>query len=164
MAAVDALVRALDRVPPWAWMLPVLLLLALGARAGIRVSRWILARRPARSRALGTRGAERAIALLARRGFHVLGTEVVREGVVEVDGGAQAFVVRVDALVERRGRVWVAEAKGGLLSATIRHRGTRRQLLEYAHVFGADGVLLVDGRRGHVRVVRFPPPPTASPP
>jgi hypothetical protein len=38
----------------------------------------------------------------------------------------------------------------------VRDRATRRQLLEYAHVFGAEGVLLVDARRRRVHVVRFP--------
>ncbi len=158
MGTSEGLLHALDRLPPWAWALPVLLVLVYGIRTGIRLSRWILARRPARSRRLGAAGARRAIALLERKGWTVLETEVVREGVVEVDGKPETFVVRVDALVTRRGHVFVAEAKGGFLSATIRHRGTRRQLLEYAHVFGADGVLLVEARRGLVRVVRFPRP------
>lgn len=158
MATADGLSSVLDRVPAWAWTLPVLLVLALGVRAGIRLSRWILARHPARSRRLGEKGGRRAIALLRHHGWNVLETEVVREGVVEVDGHDEPFVVRVDALVERRGRIWVAEAKGGFLSATVHHRGTRRQLLEYAHVFGADGVLLVDARRGRIHVVRFPAP------
>ena len=156
MATADGFQGALDRVPLWAWTLPILLLLVLGVRAGIRLSRWLLARRPARSRRLGAKGGRRAIALLRQHGFDVLDTEVVREGVVEVDGRTEPFIVRVDALVERRGRIWVAEAKGGLLSATVRNRGTRRQLLEYAHVFGADGVLLVDARRGRIHVIRFP--------
>jgi hypothetical protein len=158
MATAEGTLAALEKVPPWAWSLPVLLVLAYGVRTGIRLSRWILARRPARSRRMGADGARRALALLERKGWSVLETEVVREGVVEVDGRLESFVVRVDALVTRRGQVFVAEAKGGLLSASVRHRGTRRQLLEYAHVFGAYGVLLVEARRGRVSVVRFPRP------
>lgn len=158
MATSEGTLATLEKVPPWAWSLPVLLALVYGVRTGIRLSRWILSRRPARSRRLGADGARRALALLERKGWSVLETEVVREGTVEVDGRLETFIVRVDALVMRRGCIFVAEAKGGLLSASIRHRGTRRQLLEYAHVFGAHGVLLVDGRRGLVHVVRFPRP------
>jgi len=152
----DGVVHALEHVPAWAWALPVLLFLAVGVRTGIRLSRGILARRPARSRRLGRSGARRAAALLRREGFAVIGTEVTREGVVEIDGRLEPFVVRVDALVRRRGAVWVAEVKAGADTATIHDRATRRQLLEYAHVFDADGVLLVDARRGRVHVVRFP--------
>ena len=152
----DGVQRILERLPPWTWALPALLLLTLGFRAGIRLSRRLLARRSARARRWGAAGAARAVALLRREGWRVLATEVHREGVVELDGRPERFVVRADALVARRGQVWVAEVKGGVDSASVHDRTTRRQLLEYAHVFGAEGVLLVDARRGRVHVVRFP--------
>jgi hypothetical protein len=153
----DGMLRAIERLPLWSWSLPVLLLLAVGLRMGIRLSRRILARRPARSRRIGASGARRALTVLRRDGWRVLATEVEREGVVEVDGRPEPFVVRADALVERDGRIWVAEVKGGDDSSSIRTRATRRQLLEYAHVFRTEGVLLVDARRRRVHVVRFPP-------
>ena len=152
----DGAVEALTRVPLWAWSLPVLLLLTVGLRAGIRLSRRILAHRSARARRVGATGARRALALLRREGWTLLEAEVHREGVIEVDGRLESFVVRADALVERRGTVWVAEAKGGEDCSSVRHRATRRQLLEYAHAFDAEGVLLVDARRGRIHVVRFP--------
>jgi len=154
----DAVLGTFQNVPLWAWGLPALLLLAVGVRTGIRLSRRVLARRPARARRIGASGARRAVALLRRDRFTVLETEVQREGFVEVDGRLEPFVVRADALVERRGSIWVAEVKAGADSATVHHRATRRQLLEYAHVFGAAGVLLVDARRGRIHVVRFPVP------
>lgn len=152
----DGVIRALAQVPPWAWALPVALCLAVGFRAGIRLARRLLARRSARARRVGAAGAARALDLLRRAGFAVLATEVHREGVVELDGRPERFVVRADALVARRGVVWVAEVKGGEDSASVHDRTTRRQLLEYAHVFGAEGVLLVDARGGRIHVVRFP--------
>jgi hypothetical protein len=152
----DPVIRFLERLPLWAWGLPVALFLALGVRTGLRLARGVLARRPARSRRIGEAGARRAIAMLLRERWTVLATEVMREGVVEVDGRLESFVVRADALVSRRGEVWVAEVKGGDDSSSVHDRATRRQLLEYAHVFGAEGVLLVDAHRGRIHVVRFP--------
>jgi hypothetical protein len=155
----DGVLRAIGHVPLWAWVLPVLLLLAVGLRAGIRLSRGVLAYRSSRARRIGASGARRAIALLRHEGWRVVGEEVHREGVVEVDGRLESFAVRADALVERRGEVWVAEVKAGADSSRIRDRATRRQLLEYAHVFGAHGVLLVDVRRARIHDVRFPSVP-----
>lgn len=155
----DGVARWVGHVPPWAWALPALLFLALGVRTGIRLSRRVLARGPARARRLGRAGARRAVEILRREGFTVLGTEVIREGAVEIDGRLEPFVVRVDAVVRRRGTLWVAEVKAGADTATAHDRTTRRQMLEYAHVFGASGVLLVDARRGSVHVVRFPEAP-----
>lgn len=152
----DGVGRALAGLPAWTWALPVALCLAVGFRAGLRLARRLLARRSARARRLGAAGAARALDVLRRAGFAVRATEVCREGVLELDGRPERFTVRADALVERRGTVWVAEVKGGEGTATVHDRATRRQLLEYAHVFGAEGVLLVDARRGRVHVVRFP--------
>ena len=40
---------------------------------------------------------------------------------------------------------------------------TRRQLLEYAHAYDAEGVLLVDMESERVRRIRFPPMRAAAP-
>jgi len=40
----DGVLRWVGNVPPWAWALPVLLCVALGARIGIRMSRRLTAR------------------------------------------------------------------------------------------------------------------------
>lgn len=73
-----------------------------------------------------------------------------------VDGESQQFRVRADAIVSRRGQRFVVEFKGGQDVARVGHRGTRRQLLEYAFAFPADGVLLVDAVGGRIARVEFP--------
>ncbi len=103
---------------------------------------------------IGRRAEGEGYRLLERRGFTLLERQALAEVVVEVDGEAQVFTVRADALVERDGRRFVAEIKGGD-SATVSSRATRRQLLEYAYAFGVDEVLLVDPGEGRVSRVRF---------
>ena len=75
---------------------------------------------------------------------------------VWVDGQERAYTVRCDAIVSKAGRRYVAEMKGGAEAARIENRATRRQLLEYAIVFGVDGVLLVDAAGGRIHEVAFP--------
>lgn len=75
---------------------------------------------------------------------------------VVVDGKSETFQVRGDLLVRRRRRLYLAEIKGGAEVSSVAHRGTRRQLLEYACAFEVDGVLLVDMHRSEVRAVTFP--------
>ena len=72
-----------------------------------------------------------------------------------VDGDVISYSVRVDFLVEKAGRRYVAEAKNGPSASDPRTSATRRQLLEYAVVYGAYGVLLVDVPGRRVRVVEF---------
>ena len=134
-----------------------LLVLTSGFYLGLRLARWILARRAARTRRVGRQGGRRALALLEAAGFRVLDTEVTRRGLLELDGQPVEYHVRVDAIVERKRRRYVAEFKGGADVARVGHRRTRRQLLEYAHLFGVDAVVLVDAERGAIHQVRFPP-------
>lgn len=145
-----------EGVPPGLVGLVVLLVLVSGFYLGLRLARSILARRAARTRRIGRRGGKRALTLLEAAGFKVVATEVTRQGHLELDGQARPYVVRADAVVERRRRRYVVEFKGGDDVSRITHRRTRRQLLEYAYLFGVDAVLLVDARRGRIHEVRFP--------
>lgn len=113
------------------------------------------ARRRVRTHAnIGRRAENDGYRLLEQRGFRVVERQALADVIVEVDGESQVFKVRADALVERDGRRFVAEIKGGE-SATVTSRATRRQLLEYAYAFGVDEVLLVDPNEGRVSRVRF---------
>lgn len=140
---------------PWVGVLGLLLLVTTGCWMGLRVARFGVARRAARSRRLGRGGEAKALAMLRRSGFRIVETEARAEGLIEVDGRIERFVVRADALVERAGRVYVAELKGGPEAGKVTNRATRRQLLEYAVVFDVAGILLVDAYGGRIHVVRF---------
>ena len=126
-----------------------------GVGLGLRVSRWRVSRRVARSRRLGVRGEVLGRRVLERNGYRVLREQVTGSVRLRVDGEVQTFVVRADALVARGRRRYVAEFKGGPAVATVGHRGTRRQLLEYAHAFDVDGVVLVDGPGGTIEHIEW---------
>ncbi len=147
-----------QRTSPAVAALSVLLLLVVGLLLGLLLARRAVRRRVAASRKLGERGRKRAHKLLRRYGFEVLDTEVSAPGLVQVDSELHEYVVRADALVRRKRRTYVAEFKGGPEASTIHHSATRRQLLEYACVFGVDGVLLVDAHRDRIHYVRFVSP------
>ena len=127
----------------------------LGVAGGLRLAHWRVVRRVARSRRLGRVGESRGRRLLERAGYRILDEQVSARGELKIDGRVERFLVRADALVERRRRRYVAEYKGGLDVARITHRATRRQLLEYAHVFDVHGVLLVDVPGGTVHHVEL---------
>lgn len=126
-----------------------------GVWMGLRVAHWRVARRAARSRRLGRRGELDGRRLLERRGFRIVAEQVSGEVVLWVDGQRRTFSVRADALIERRRRRYIAEFKGGPEVARVEHRGTRRQLLEYAHAFDVEGVVLVDANQGRVEHVEW---------
>lgn len=115
---------------------------------------WALRKRVA---ARGELDAER---LLARAGFAVIDRQIGARLTYRVDGEAAEVDVRADLLVEKGGRRYVAEVKTGEQAPRPTNVATRRQLLEYAHAFGVDRLLLVDASEGTIREVA---PPRALP-
>lgn len=134
----------------------LLLLVAVGIVLGLVLARFLRgAQSRARNRVAGE-GEAAAEAILARAGYRVVERQAVAEWSMLVDGVEIPVEIRVDLLVTRRGRRYVAEVKTGERAPDPRHPPTRRQLLEYALVFDAREVLLVDVPAGDVRAIAFP--------
>lgn len=129
--------------------------LLAGIWLGHRLARWLRSRLARRWQRVGAAGERRALKILAKGGYRVLRTQVPGRIQLVVDGQRQGFEVRADALVEKRRKTFVAEIKTGR-AAAVGNRWTRRQLLEYAHAYDVDGLLLVDATRGVIHSVELP--------
>ena len=122
---------------------------------------WRLARarvsRRARARARGgLRGEAAAVRLLEREGYTVEARGLVHEAAILVDGEPMPYEVRIDLLARcPEGWLHVVEVKTGKRAPDPRHPPTRRQLLEYALLFGTSRVLLVDMEEGVIREISF---------
>ncbi len=104
---------------------------------------------------LGRRGEANAESLLKAAGYTIVDAQLRLPCRYHVGGEMVPYAVRADFMVEKDGRRYVAEAKNGTTASDPRTTATRRQLLEYAVVFAAHGVLLVDVPGRRVRVVEF---------
>lgn len=89
-------------------------------------------------------GEDRADALLAAEGYTVLDRQVTARFLLVVDDEEVWVDNRVDRLVERDGRMFVADVKTGDRARDPTRPATRRQLLEYLLTHEADGALVVD--------------------
>lgn len=138
----------------WAWAL-LAVIVALGiAAAALLVRRWARAlalRRRFRSASAAEMRAERQ---LVRDGWTIVTRQVVRRGVVHVDGEPVPFDVRADLVAERDGERVLIEIKTGD-AADPMATATRRQLLEYCAVFGVSALYLFDADRERLVHVRF---------
>jgi hypothetical protein len=127
------------------------------------ISVWLTARfirardRRARVRraARAARAERRARGVLEDAGFRVRGEQVRKSWSLSSDGREVRFDLVADYVVERDGRVWVAEVKTGERALDLRFGPTRRQLLEYREAFGVDGVLLVDAEADGFSEIHF---------
>ncbi len=133
--------------------LSILLLLALWGwrRAVTRLSRANRTRQR-----LAAKAEVRAERLLEGLGYSVVERQASRHWLLEVDGEPQDVSCRADLLVERDGRLYVADVKTGEQAPRPGQPATRRQLLEYLLAFDVEGALLVDMRHEEVHTVSFP--------
>lgn len=119
------------------------------------IARWKLRSKLGRRQRRARRGERRARRLLERAGYRVLGEQVVRRWTFEVDARPVEARVCADFVVERDGERFVADAKTGDEATRPTLLATRRQLLEYAHAFEVQRVLLVDSERGKIIAIDF---------
>lgn len=139
------------------WLIAAALVLCLvvGAWFGGRVRRFWMRRRLAHQWGRARRGEEQARGWLERHGFTVLDEQVSRPSFLIVDGEESPFTVRADYLVERNGVRAVVEVKTGAV-ADPSSRGTRRQILEYAWVYGVAEVYLFDADAQRLHSIGVP--------
>lgn len=126
----------------------------LGGWLALSAARGLDTRRRRKRAARATRGERRAQRASVRAGYAVRGTQIRGGYTMWVDGEPWPVGLRPDLQLAKRGRRVVAEVKTGR-PADPAHDGTRRQLLEYAHAFGLERILLVEGDSGRIREVRF---------
>jgi hypothetical protein len=141
---------------PGCFLLAAGVLLALGVLLGNawsrRRRRRRILRRLRRGRELESKGDE----LLRRAGYRILGSQVECDAALILDGDRHPYSIRVDRLVERRGRRYAVELKSGRTAPRLpASSATRRQLLEYLLAYDVDGLLLVDLEQGRIHEVRF---------
>ena len=161
--APNAKIRSMHANASAWWVAAVLAALLVWNLASVRLTR--LRRRlgiRARQRR-AQRGERNAVRLLARRGYEVEAAQVTHGYQLWCDGESHAVQVRADYLVYQGGRRYLAEVKTGAEAPRLTSAATRRQLLEYAHAYDVDGILLVDMEEGRVRTVTFPSPHGAQP-
>lgn len=133
----------------------VALLCVLALAIGLWLARVLRGSASQRRNAIAQSGEREAELLLRDAGYRVVERQARARWSILVDDEPVEFEVRADLVVSRGARRFVAEVKTGERAPDLRHGPTRRQLLEYALVFGADEVLLVDVPAGQVRRVVF---------
>jgi hypothetical protein len=141
--------------PQWLVTAAVVACLILGAWLGSRWRQFWMRRRLARRWDHARRGEAQARSWLERNGFTVLDEQVSQPSYLVVDGEDSPFTVRADYLVERNGVRAVVEVKTGEV-ADPASRGTRRQILEYAWVYGVSEVYLFDADAQRLHRIELP--------
>lgn len=139
---------------PFDYLLGVALLI-LGAFLALRIKRAWARGKMTRRFAIGAQAEIDAVGLLERHGYTVSEEQVRTAHTFLVDGEETTCHVRADYLATKDGQLFVIEVKSGESAPDPKHSATRRQLLEYQHVYRPDGVILADMAQGVLLRVDF---------
>lgn len=101
------------------------------------------------------RGEIAAVQFLKNNGFSIVGIQEKRTITTWVDGVPHNNTIRVDFLVRKWGKTYIAEVKTGRKAPNPFLVDTRRQLLEYYLAYGSYGILLVDMEKKRMHEISF---------
>lgn len=130
-------------------------LLGLGAWGALLIRRTIKRFILRRRFKIAAKAEKAAIKVLESSGFKILKEQVGAENVFSVDGHTARSKVRADFIAEKQGKRYVVEVKSGESAPSPTNSATRRQLLEYEHVFKPDGLVLVNMSAATLHEVAF---------
>lgn len=141
------------------WVVAVLLvlaasLLAMAGWAALAIRRWWKARVLHIRMATASDGERLAEHWLAAQGHRVLERQLSKRCTMHIDGRVAEYDIRADLLVQMGDERVIVEVKTGE-AADPRLPATRRQLREYAAVFGVERVYLFDATRERLYEIVF---------
>lgn len=93
--------------------------------------------------------------ILASYGYEIIASQHRHQSHFYIDRVAVPVEVRLDFIVEKDGRKYVAEVKTGMQAPDPSFPATRRQLLEYSLLFPDWPILLVDVPAKKVHLIEF---------
>jgi Holliday junction resolvase-like predicted endonuclease len=130
------------------------LAVVLGGWLTLALRRWADRRSRQRRQKRAVRGEDRARTWLEANGFAILGEQAALSCAMQIDGEAHEYEVCADFVVERNGERGIVEVKTGSVAQPA-SPGTRRQMFEYAALYGAQRVYMFDGDGATMHEVRF---------
>jgi Holliday junction resolvase len=121
----------------------------------IKISNWLRVKR-LRKRFSKSRQAEKeAEKILKKNGYAIIDAQKSKPLLITIGDKVHRYLVRIDYLARKRGRVYVVEVKSGEKIPYITNRETRRQMLEYYLAYQPSGILLLNMKNKSISEVKF---------
>ena len=127
-----------------------------GAYIFYKISTFLRLRLFAKRMKRGEVGEEIGKAYLIKHGFTIIEEQPRESSIILIDGVPNKYNVRADFLVERKGRRSIVEVKTGNVSTNPTSTNSRRQLLEYSHIYDVDDLLFFDAESKKLQKISFP--------
>ena len=121
----------------------------------IKTGNWLRAKR-LRKRFSKSRQAEKeAEKILKKNGYAIIDAQKSKPLLITIGDKIHRYLVRIDYLARKKGKVYVVEVKSGEKIPYITNRETRRQMLEYYLAYQPSGILLLNMKNKNISEVKF---------
>ena len=121
----------------------------------IKIGNWLRVKR-LRKRFSKSRQAEKeAEKILKKNGYAIIDAQKSKPLLITIGDKIHRYLVRIDYLARKRGKVFVVEVKSGEKIPYITNRETRRQMLEYYLAYQPCGILLLNMKNKSISEVKF---------
>ncbi len=121
----------------------------------IKITNWVKSKR-LRQRFSKSRQAEKeAEKILRKNGYTIIDIQKSKPLLITIGDKIHRYLVRIDYLARKRGKVYVVEVKSGEKIPYITNRETRRQMLEYYLAYQPSGILLLNMKNKSISEVKF---------
>ncbi len=121
----------------------------------IKTGNWLRAKR-LRKRFSKSRQAEKeAEKILKKNGYAIIDAQKSKPLLITIGDKIHRYLVRIDYLARKKGKVYVVEVKSGEKIPYITNRETRRQMLEYYLAYQPSGILLLNMKNKSISEVKF---------
>lgn len=97
----------------------------------------------------------KAKTFLENQGYLIIDEQKIYNHNYEVNGEPRSSKLKVDYVVEKKGKRYIVEVKSGKSAISLDDKNSRRQLLEYDFVIENEGVFLLDMENGKMQFVKF---------
>jgi CRISPR/Cas system-associated exonuclease Cas4 (RecB family) len=104
--------------------------------------------------AKGKKGEVNAKKILEKDGYEIVQEQYVIDGMFNIDGVDENYILKVDFLVRKNNELFLVEVKTGK-SANPKNRTTRRQLLDYVTNYNCNSIYLLNGETGEMNYISF---------
>ena len=121
----------------------------------IRISNWLRAKRLKKRFSKSRQAEKEAEKVLKKNGYVIIDAQKSKPLLITIGDKIHRYLVRIDYLVRKRGKVFVVEVKSGEKIPYITNRETRRQMLEYYLAYQPYGILLLNMKNKIISEVKF---------
>lgn len=121
----------------------------------IKISNWLRVKRLKKRFSKSRQAEKEAEKILRKNGYAVIDAQKSKPLLITIGEKTHRYLVRIDYLARRKGKIYVVEVKSGEKIPYITNRETRRQMLEYYLAYQPSGILLLNMKNKSISEVKF---------